>query len=260
MNTWYGIGVGAYAATTAGFLASLWTARPLVAKTARWLLVAALAYWAWLLSWSCMEDVFEHAKRLWLGTSGWSLGLIYLLLLRRYPIQALGSFVSALATVLAALALWVSEPSASLTGGTMGAWILRVHIGLAFIGVTAFAFATAVSLVYLMQSQALKRKSRSKLRKRLPPLDVLDQLALRSIVIGFPFYTVALLLGSAQAVRGEGGIRLTYVLACVSWAIYGAVLQARLTAGWRGRRAAILTSVGLVLAMSVVALYSLGVD
>ncbi len=185
--------------------------------------------------------------------------MLYLVLLRRYPINALGSFVSALATALAVLALFVAKPSATLAGGVWATWLLRVHIGLAFIGVTAFGFATAVSIVYLMQSQALKQKKKSGLRRRLPPLQVLDALALRSIIVGFPFYTVALLLGSAQAIHAQGGVRLTYVLSFFSWFIYGAVLQARLTAGWRGRRAAIMTSVGLVTTLMVVALYSLGV-
>ena len=258
LDTWYAIGVGAYGATTAAFLASLWTARPWVAQAAQWLLITALVYWAGLLTLSCTGDGFENGTRLWLGTSGWSLGLIFMLLLRKFPIAALGSFVTALATVLAVLALLVANPAPSLHDGTMGAWILRTHIGLAFIGVTAFSFATAVSLVYLMQANALKTKKRSSLRRRLPPLDVLDSLSLRSIVVGFPFYTVALLLGSAKAVRDSGRIELAYVLACVSWAIYGAVLQARLTAGWRGRRAAVLTTAGFVVTMAVVAIYSLG--
>ncbi|MEZ4466439.1 MAG: cytochrome c biogenesis protein CcsA [bacterium] len=78
-------------------------------------------------------------------------------------------------------------------------------------------------------------------------------------MVGFPFYTLALLLGSAQAVKsGETGVHLTYVLAVISWVIYGVVLQARITAGWRGRRAAILTSAGLITALVVVMQYSLG--
>ncbi|MCA9545112.1 MAG: cytochrome c biogenesis protein CcsA [Myxococcales bacterium] len=258
METFFAIGVGAYGATTAGYLASLWSARPELGRMAAWLLRGSLVFWGVLLVAFAIQAGVGGSTRLWLGVSGWSLGALYLFLLRRHPITALGSFVSALATVLASLALLMHRPSAALTDPTWGAWILRIHIGLAFIGVTAFGFATAVSLVYLLQARALKSKRRTGLRKRLPPLEVLDSLSLRSIIVGFPFYTVALLLGSAQAVRGEGGVKLAYILACVSWAIYGAVLQARLTAGWRGRRAAILTAVGLVATLGVVALYSLG--
>ena len=170
----------------------------------------------------------------------------------RFHIDTLGSFVSALACVLAILSLLVSrtEPVSADLG-----WALWVHIGLAFVGVTAFAFATAVSIVFLIGSRMLKRKSHNPLRKRLPPLDVLDRLALRAIIVGFPFYTVALLLGSGTAVRTEQSeVRLSYLVALASWVIYGAVLQARLTAGWRGTRAAVLTICGLLITLSVVAI------
>ncbi|MCB9541277.1 MAG: cytochrome c biogenesis protein CcsA [bacterium] len=259
MNTLFAIGVGAYAATTIAYLASLWTARPVAAQLAVWLLRATLLYQAALIGWWAFESGFTGGTRMWLSVSAFSLGAVYLMLQRHYPITALGSFVTALATVLAHFALIAAHPYHELVTGPVAAWILRVHIGLAFIGVTGFAFATAVSLVYLIQARMLKQKAHSTLRRRLPPLDVLDRLSLRSIIIGFPFYTIALLLGSAQAVRQDTfEIKLAYIFAAISWLIYGAVLQARLTAGWRGNRAAILTAVGLVATMLVVAQYSLG--
>ncbi len=261
MDTLFAIGAGAYGATTVTYLASLWTERPSVGRLAVWLLRATLVFWSALLVWWAVDTGLSGGTRLGLGLSAWSLCALYLLLLRRYPIAALGSFVTALSTVLAVLAvlgLFVARPHPVLTGA-LADWLLWIHISLAFVGIVAFAFATAVSLVYLLQARMLKTKSRSELRRRLPPLDVLDRLSLRSIIVGFPFYTVALLLGSVQAVRaGEGTLRLSYVLAVVSWVIYGVVLQARLAAGWRGPRAAILTTVGLAVAMAVVARYSLG--
>lgn len=258
MDTLFAIGAGAYGATTVGYLASLWTARPAVGEVARWTLRLTLGFWTIVLAWWAFEAGVAGGTRLWLGLSAWGLGVLYLGLLRRYPVQALGSFITALATILATLGLFVANPT-HVVGGPVADWLLWVHIGLAFVGVSAFGFATAVSLVYLLQQRMLKRKSHSGLRRRLPPLQVLDRLALRSITIGFPFYTVALLLGSVQAVReGEGTLKVSYVLAVVSWIIYGFVLQARLVAGWRGPRAAMATAAGLAVAMAVVVLYSLG--
>ncbi len=255
MEILFAVGVGMYGATTAAYLSALWTPRDDVAKGARWLLAATLVLWAGILvAWSVRHGL-DGGTRLYLGLSAWSLGVLFLVLLRRYPIDTLGSFVTALASVLAMLSLLVTRTVP--VGGGLD-WVLWVHILLAFLGVTAFAFATAVSVVFLIQSRMLKRKSHHPLRKRLPPLEVLDRLALRSIIVGFPFYTVALLLGSVYAVReGHPGVRISYLVALASWAIYGAVLQARLTAGWRGRRAAILTTVGLCACLVVVAQYSL---
>lgn len=245
-------GVGLFAGSTAAYLAALWTSKPMVLRMAHALLGVTLLVWVGILAASVQHLAEGGVTRFYLGGSALGLSGLYLFLVRRYPISGLGSFVSAIATLLSVFALFAQQQN--VTDPAVVDWLLRVHIALAFVGVTAFAFSTAVSIVYLMQARMLKQKSKTELRRRLPPLDVLDKLALRGIVVGFPFYTVALLLGSAQAIRTEH-LRTSYLLAIISWVIYGVVLQARLTAGWRGRRAAILTVVGLLLALSVVAQY-----
>jgi ABC-type uncharacterized transport system permease subunit len=253
MDIAFAVGVGAYGASAASYLATHWRPSDRLQRMAHGLLGAALVFWAGLLGWMAHEGAGQLT--IWLSVSAWALCGLYLLLLRRYPIGALGSFITALATALAHLALMVSQPAAPSEIG----WLLAVHIALALLGITAFAFATGASVLYLLQSRALKQKDKTSLNGRLPPLFVLDRLALRSILVGFPIYTVAILIGGAYAVQQGGGIKLSYVLAMVSWLIYGIVLQARLTAGWRGRKAAILTAVGLCAALIVVTQYSLGV-
>jgi ABC-type uncharacterized transport system permease subunit len=257
LETLFAIGVGAFGACTAAYLTALWVPRPWLVRLAHVLLAVTVALWTVLLAgWGSHGQL---GTRLYLGFSAWALSGLYLLVARKLPLDAMGSVVAALATILAIFAGLVSRrdltPNAQLSD-----WLLRSHIGLAFVGLVGLAFASAVSVFYLVQAQMLKRKTGAKLRRRLPPLDVMDRLALRGLLIGFPFYTLALVLGSAEAMRMEdhGGVKAAYVLAGISWLIYGAVLQARLTAGWRGRRAAILTVAGLLLTLTVVAQYSLG--
>jgi ABC-type uncharacterized transport system permease subunit len=195
--------------------------------------------------------------RPWLIASAWSLGVVYLLIDRRYQIHALGSFVAALSAVLSTFSILVSTGDGRLLTGPLADWVLWIHIALAFIGVTAFALAAAISTLYLVVSGRLKRKR--SIPRTLPSLNILDSLSLRTIIVGFPFYTIALLLGSVHALRsGTGELKVAYLFAAISWVIYGVVLQARLTAGWRGRNAAILTIFGLASALIVVGLYSAG--
>ena len=258
MDVWIAIGAGAFALTTVIYFTTLWSDQQKSPRAAHIALGVTLVLWIGLLVASLAQRGVD--TRLWLGVSAFSLSGLYAVLLRRYPVVALGSFVTALSTCLAVLSIMVARPSA-LESEAITSWLLRVHIGLAFVGVTAFGFATSVSVLYLVKDRMLKLKKKGRLQRRLPPLGVLDRLSLRGIVVGFPFYTVALLLGSAQALEGEGGfeLRSAYVLAVVSWLIYGVVLQARLTAGWRGRRAALLTTVGMLTALVVVTQYSLGI-
>lgn len=248
------LGVGAFGASATAYLATHWRSSETLMKAARWLLTGAVVLWTGLLVWLAHLDVGQLP--LWLGLTAWALSAVYLVMLRRYRIDALGSFISALATALTQLGFMVSDPTAG-AGSTEVGWLLGVHIALAFIGITAFAFATGASVLYLVQARALKQKGKASVSRRFPPLDVLDRLALRSILVGFPVYTVAVLIGGAYAVQHGGHIKLSYILAMVSWLIYGIVLQARLTAGWRGRKAAILTAVGLTAALIVVTQYSL---
>jgi ABC-type uncharacterized transport system permease subunit len=90
---------------------------------------------------------------------------------------------------------------------------------------------------------------------RLPSVGVLDQTNLRLILIGFPVYTLAIALGGLWAWDHNRTLQLQYLFAMVSWLIYAAILQARLTTGWRGRRAALLTLVGLVGLVGVLSSY-----
>jgi ABC-type uncharacterized transport system permease subunit len=217
----------------------------------------ASGYWLIAFPYGAYSYALCTGIRPWLIASAWSLGVIYLYLARRYEIRALGSSVAALSAILSTFALLVSTTETSLFTGPLADWVLWIHIALAFIGVTAFSLAAAVSTIYLSVSGRLKRKK--VIPKTLPPLETLDRLALRAVSIGFAFYTVALLLGTAQAVRqGTGEVKLAYVFAAISWVIYGVVLQARMTAGWRGRKAAFLTIIGLISALVVVGLYAVG--
>jgi ABC-type uncharacterized transport system permease subunit len=50
---------------------------------------------------------------------------------------------------------------------------------------------------------------------------------------------------------------MSYVIAMISWLIFGSVLQARLTAGWRGQKAARLTLIAALGVFMVVASYTL---
>ena len=132
--------------------------------------------------------------------------------------------------------------ASSLFGRDLGPrapWLVITHVSLSLAGVIAFTFAALAAALYLRQATRLKKKELKKLRQ-LPSLASLDQLSLRGMSIGFPLYSGGILLGSAQALS-SGQLKLSDLIAAGSWLLYGALLQARLTAGWRGRRAAWLT-------------------
>lgn len=122
-------------------------------------------------------------------------------------------------------------------------WI-AVHITLILAGYAALLFSLAACILYLLQERGLKAKSRLAI-SRLPALDVIDQIGYRSLLLGFPFMTVGLLTGVvlAQAEFGSAFIRdPKIVLSLLMWVVYIVLLYTRWSAGWRGRKAALLAS------------------
>jgi ABC-type uncharacterized transport system permease subunit len=169
------------------------------------------------------------------------------------PLDAVGAFVSPAALVLLMVAYLSPERG---TGSTEGLGVLgRVHIGLAIVGVSIFALATGLAIFYLVQERELKNHKIGRAVRRGAALETLDHLIHRSVQVGFPIFSVAMVSGALWTAQRSQHIRIEYPIAAIAWAAFAAVLIARQTAGWRGRKAAILTLVGFGAAVIVLAIY-----
>jgi ABC-type uncharacterized transport system permease subunit len=129
---------------------------------------------------------------------------------------------------------------------------LAVHILMIFTGYAALFLSFGASILYLMQERALKAKNSSGLFSRLPALQVIDDIGYRSLMLGFPFMTLGLIAGSVVAESTYGRIDFSdpkILLSVLMWAVYLLMVFTRLTAGWRGRRAALLASVAFAAAI-----------
>lgn len=155
-------------------------------------------------------------------------------------------------------------PSEQVPESLRSVW-LPVHIALAFLGDAAFAIAGIVSFVYLLQERKLKSKKKRELAKmgtgvyKLPALEILDRVSVQLIEWGFPLMTLGLITGAVYSKSLKGVYWSWDPLNTVSvfvWILYAALLHARLTIGWRGKKLAILTVLGVV--MTLVAFVGLG--
>lgn len=178
----------------------------------------------------------------WLLSSGFFLGSL------RYRLEAAGAFAVPSALVLLLLARVLPAeglgPGVSTPLGT-------THVLLATLGLAAFALASALAVLYLVQERRLKGRHFNP-RERRPPLETLDRLAARCVSFGFPVLTLTILTGALWVARlgllqgadpGEGrsALRPEYLLSVASWLAFAALLLARVVAGWQGRRTAWLT-------------------
>ncbi len=126
---------------------------------------------------------------------------------------------------------------------------LGIHTILAFTGDAAFAMACGIGIMYLLQEYFVKKKKLGSLFHRLPSLQILDEINYRLITIGFPLLTLAIITGALWAESAWGSYWQwdpKEVWSLITWLIYALVLHVRLRAGWRGKRAAILSILGFI--------------
>ena len=123
------------------------------------------------------------------------------------------------------------------------AW-LTVHIVLVLLGYAALAFTAVASVLYLFQERELKTKKPRKFYYRLPPLGTLDDLISKTMAVGFVLITLAVIAGSTWGFieLKTAWIRQPKIaISFFTWGVYLALVCLRVAAGWRGRKAAIMT-------------------
>jgi cytochrome c-type biogenesis protein CcsB len=186
---------------------------------------------------------------------------IFLGVQRSRPLVALGAVVSPVAFALTLTADLVYEGARPLPPALRSP-LLPVHVVLAFLGDAVFALASSASLLYLVQERRLKSRRVRGWLGRLPSLETLDRLNYRCLVWGLVLLTLGIVSGIVWAHAAWGRFWSSdpkLVFSLVTWVIYVVLLQGRMTAGWRGRRAATLTIAGFtVILVSLVGVSVLG--
>lgn len=177
---------------------------------------------------------------------GWLMVGIYLLVQLKYSLAILGGIIAPLAFLVTFSSFAIGRGADDVPPALQSYW-LPVHVILAFLGNAVLAVAFAVSAIYLLQERHLKHKKMTALMRRFPPLESLDRLNYVLLVWGFPLMTLGILTGSLWAGMHWGNYWSwdpRQISSAIAWLLYAALLHARVTAGLRGKKAAILTMFG----------------
>jgi len=165
----------------------------------------------------------------------------YLLALRKYDLRWLGLLVSfsVLLTIGTAITV-LYVPSAPLVPALKSEWLV-IHVSAAIISGGVFLLSNVIAAAYLYLDRVEEKGERPQWAKRLPDLETLDQLSYRLVAFVFPLWTFSVIAGAIWAESAWGrywGWDPKETWAFITWVAYAAYLHARVTIGWRGRRAA----------------------
>lgn len=249
-HIFFSLTLGLYVCATAAYLACLFRTSAILTQWASRLL--AFGCIAHILSTVHLASLNKHLPltNMQESLSFFSLMIVgtFIILERRYKVTTLGSFVTPVALLMLIVSSAMHGEARQLPPILQSNWFW-FHAMLAFFSYAAFTIACGVAVMYLIQRHFLKTKNFGSLFQKLPSLETLDEISYRCLAVGFPMLTIAIISGAIWSEQAMGSYwvwdpKQTWSL--ITWLIYAALLHGRLTVGWRGKRAAILSIIGFI--------------
>lgn len=184
-----------------------------------------------------LENFYET-----LNLCAFLIALVFLLVEWRYHFAGTAVALFPLVFVMTLIAS-MEQPVASWPNvGVRDTWLI-VHIVLVLAGYAALLLTAVASVFYLVQERRLKSKRPSTLLEKLPPLATLDNLISVSMGLGFVFLTLGIIFAVTWAFVesgtrwiGDPKIQLSFF----TWLLCLLMIFLRASAGWRGRKAALM--------------------
>jgi ABC-type transport system involved in cytochrome c biogenesis permease subunit len=197
-----------------------------------------------------------------ISTFVWLLGLAYLYTEMTTDERSMGVFILPLLVALQAIPALrpgVEDRAPVLQGPLFG-----VHVASLLFAYASFALACVIGITYVLLFKEIKAKHLGFFYARLPSLQVLDRMNQVTIVVGWIFLTLGILVGVLWAAQVRGGYGPGSIdprvqamslqdpkifVALVCWVVYSFELFAARRIGWGGRRAAYLSALGFAIVL-----------
>ncbi len=179
----------------------------------------------------------------------WVIIVLFIIVARRDSMEAMGVILIPLAILSLISNAITSVSEAGVEPLLRGGWIF-VHIPLVILSMASLSIAFITSLMYLIQERQLKSKHPAFFYHRLPSLQVCDEISYKSLWAGFFLLTLGILTGMVWSKYLRGAYwswDYKEIWSLITWALYALLLQGRMLAAWRGRKAAYLAIVGFAL-------------
>lgn len=165
---------------------------------------------------------------------GWLVALIVLCTSFFRPLENLLIFLLPIAGLAILLELIIPDSrilDESLSTG------LRIHILLSICAYSLLMISAMQAILLAVQEKLIKKKRAALIMNTLPPLQVMEDLLVQFIVIGFFLLSLSLASGTMfiDDIFAQHLAHKT-ILSMLAWIIYAILLWGRWAAGWRGKR------------------------
>lgn len=133
----------------------------------------------------------------------------------------------------------------------LSSWWLFVHVTFANLAFGAFALSFGCAIVYVVRQHSATGKW-AKRFERLPAQEVLENLTVRFVLVGFLFWAMMIATGAIWANEAWGrywGWDPIETWSLIVWLIYAVYLHVRYTLKWHGERLAWFAIVAMPLAL-----------
>jgi len=177
--------------------------------------------------------------------------VIYLVMERVYRTRSAGAFVMLIVLGSVLFQIWLAAHEEAIPGGrirVLKSYWMYAHVLGNFIGYGAFAIAAAMGAAYLVRDHAQQRGNGTCMVVRsLPELHRIEVSMDKAVMLGFPVFTLATILGSMWAYQAWGRYwawdpKETWAL--IVWGTYASYFIVRYVNRWSGPRMAWWAVVG----------------
>lgn len=174
---------------------------------------------------------------------GWGSTLFYVIFERVYNQRSLGAVLfPGIAALFTVSLVFFPEKVEPLIPALQANRILAIHVGMMMLSYSALSVSFGAAVLYFVQDG--KRRF-----ARLPSGAKLEEIAHKSVLVGFPMLAFGIALGAWWANSAWGrywGWDPKETSALVTWLIYAGYLHARGLRQWRGKRSAAILILGYV--------------
>ncbi len=189
----------------------------------------------------------------------WVVVMMFLIVQLWKPVlRTAGAVVMPVSFLMIGLAVMASPEIRDLPVTFKTYWLI-VHILFAKLAYGAALIGTALAVLYLVKQRKAQADRLTSVYRRLPSLEVLDELSYGFIGFGFINLGIMIVAGSIWAKNAWGrywGWDPVETWSLISWFFYGIYLHLRFTFKWQGSKAAWFSIIALV--VLIFALFGIG--